>query len=662
MRDFQAVEGRSLRFRNPPRWRSGHGLGACVRLLAAIACLYPRAGLAQSLEDLGRMSIEDLSDIEVTSVSKRPEPVSQAPASVYVLTNDDIAQSGATSLPEMLRMAPNLEVAQISPSDYAISSRGLLGNVADQNFPNKLLVLIDGRSVYSPLYSGVYWDVQDLVPEDIERIEVISGPGATLWGANAMNGVINITTRKSADTQGGLLDVEAGNLESGVTLRYGGALDDDLTGRVYGRAIVRNALDTSDGGNAHDGWSKPQGGFRLDWTPSGDAVTLQGDLYKGDESQLNAPDQLVAGGDLLARWAHDLAGGSTLQLQAYYDQTDRSTDNGGGSFALRTYDLDVQHSVSLAGWNDIVWGAGDRVSAYRIAGRLSNTTSLLFAPASRTLNLANAFIQDRIALTDPLSLTVGLKLEDDPYSGLSPLPDIRLSWQVNADDMLWAAISRAIRSPTPFDRDVVEKLGRFAFLTGGADFQPETLIAYQLGYRAALSRRASLSITGYMDDYDRLKSIEFTAGDRFPLVWGNMMEGDVYGVEAWAGYQISDWWRLTAGFSIQHEALRFRPGASQFLGVAQAGDDPRHQASLRSSMTLGGGVVLETDLRYVGVLPNPKVPDYGEMNVRLGWRVARNLDVSLSGLNLLHPRHQEFTIPGSDLVRRSFVLDAQWKF
>jgi iron complex outermembrane receptor protein len=335
----------------------------------------------------------------VTSVSKEAQPVSQAPAAVYVITNDDIEQSGATSIPELLRLAPNLEVAQTSPSNYIISSRGFLGNPGDQNFSNKLLVLIDGRSIYTPLYSGVYWDMQDALIDDIDRIEVISGPGATLWGANAVNGVINITTRKSTETEGGLLDVQAGNLETDASVRYGGSLADDLTWRVYAKGFVRDALDTPSGESAHDGWSKPQGGFRLDWDPQGDAVTLQGDLYKGVEDQGTAPNQLLTGGNLQASWKHELDGGSTLQALAYYDQTRRSTDDGGGAFTLRTYDLEVQHSFAIEDWNNIVWGAGERVSRYTIAGAISSVSSLLFDPASRTLNLANAFVQDRLSVS-----------------------------------------------------------------------------------------------------------------------------------------------------------------------------------------------------------------------------------------------------------------------
>jgi iron complex outermembrane receptor protein len=637
--------------------------GAWCRLVVftVLLALFAKPAPAQTLADLGRMSIDDLANLEVTSVSRTAQPVSQAPAAVYVITSDDIEQSGATSIPEILRLAPNLEVAQTSPSNYSISARGFLGNPQDQNFSNKLLVLIDGRSVYTPLYSGVYWDIQDTMIDDIDRIEVISGPGATLWGANAVNGVINITTRKSAETEGGLLDVQAGNLETDASLRYGGSLADDLTYRVYAKGFDRDGLETPSGENAHDGWSKPQGGFRLDWSPPGDSVTLQGDLYKGVEDQGAAPDQLLTGGNLQASWKHELDGGSTLQAIAYYDQTRRSTDDGGGSFIVRAYDLEVQHSFALDDRNEIVWGAGERASRYTIAGAMSPQSSLLFDPSSRTLNLADAFVQDRISLTKTVNVTLGMKLEDDPYSGVTPMPDLRLSWQASEATLLWAAVSRAIRSPTPFDRDVVEKLGSITFLTGGAHFQPETLTAYQAGYRGQLSTRASLSISTYVNEYDDLKSIETAPGGGIPYYWGNMIAGHVYGVEAWGAWQVANWWRLSAGFSVQRENLRFKPGASELLGVDQEGDDPRHQASLRSTTTLASNVTFDADLRYVGALPNPKVPDYGELNARLDWAATKDLNVSISGLNLLHAHHAEFT-PGSDLVERSFVVETRWKF
>jgi len=601
--------------------------------------------------------------VQVTSVSKSAQPLNKAAAAIYVITHEDIVRSGATSIPEILRLAPNLYVAQTSPSNYVITARGFSGNSAAQNFSDKLLVLIDGRSVYNPLFSGMYWDMQDVLPEDIERIEVISGPGATLWGANAVNGVINIVTRKSQDTQGGVLELGTGNQQSIANLQYGGRLSDDLTYRAYIKTFHDNSLDMSTGSSAHDGSSKPQGGFRMDWNPAGDQLTVQGDIYDGREDQGVAPDQLIYGGNLQASWQHDLGAGSSLQVMAYYDEVERDPADHNGGFTVDTYDLEIQHNFDLGSWNKIVWGAGERVADYSITNQLGSVSSLIFAPDKGRLNLTDVFAQDQLSLADNFDLVVGLKLEDDPYSGISPMPTVRATWRASDSTMFWAAASRAIRSPTPFDTHVVEKLGPTDFLNGNPDFLPEEVTAYELGYKGDLSSRATLSVSAFDSEYDDLKSIELATPTTFlPLHWGNGIRGNVYGIEAWATYNAADWWRLSAGGNIQTESFRFKPGTSGLLGLSQSGDDPHHQASLRSSMDVSDRVTFDADFRYVGLLPNPRVPAYVELNTRLGWAINDRLELSLSGFNLLHARHQEFVAPPSDDVKRSFFIDTRWKF
>ena len=457
----------------------------CRRSAAGLLAIVITAG-ARAADDstvaLKKLSVEELMSLDVTSVSKSAEPLSGAPAAIYVITHDDAVRSGATSLPEVLRLAPNLQVVQISASNYTITARGFSGNSSAQSFSDKLLVLIDGRSVYSPLYSGVYWDAQDLLIDDIERIEVISGPGATLWGANAMNGVINITTRKASDTPGAAVSVGAGNLEKGGSGQYGGSLGPDSNYRVYAKGFERSSLDLPSGVSADDGWSKVQAGFRTDWTPGNAAFTVSGDLYRANEAQLGTTDLSITGVDVLARWQQKLANGSNLEIQAYYDETQRFNGGGNGAFALNTYDLEAQHSFSFGRVNEFVWGAGDRVSTYGI----TNTASLLFLPDHRVLNLANAFVQDTVAIQPRLKLTVGVKLEDDPYTGTTPLPSARLAWSATDRTLLWTAVSRAIRSATPFDRDVAEYLGPTLFLVGGPDFRPEKLTYF---LRGGLSRQ-----------------------------------------------------------------------------------------------------------------------------------------------------------------------------
>jgi iron complex outermembrane receptor protein len=620
--------------------------------LLSLACA-AQAAEQPSTEELKKLSVEELMDIQVTSVSKTSQSLGDAAAAVYVITHEDIVRSGAMSIPEILRLAPNLEVFQLSPSNYIITARGFNGNSADQSFSNKLLVLIDGRSVYTPLYSGVYWDVQDLPLEDIERVEVISGPGATLWGANAVNGVINITTRQTADTQGALTSVSFGNLEKNASAELGGALSADTTFRAYAKGFERKALDTPAGTSAEDSWSKGQAGFRGDWNGATDTLTLQGDTYLGHEEQPGTPDQKLFGGNVLARWQHSLANGS-LQLQAYYDDTQRETPGNGG-FVLHTYDIELQQVIGLGSSNEFIWGAGERVSRYGI----TNTEFLLFLPPDRTLDLTNVFAQDSISLPARLKLVVGLKLEKDPYTGTQPLPDVRLSWKISDTALLWSAVSRAIRSATPFDRDVAEYLGKTLFLVGGQDFQPEKLTAYEAGFRSHPGSALSLSISSFYNVYNDLRSVELTPGTVIPLYWGNSMEGKTYGAELWGNYQAADSWQLAFGYTEQRERLRFKPSGSGVLGVSQAGNDPHRQAQLRSSIDLTTALTWNAALRYMGSLPNPSVRAYAELNSRLGWRVSRHWEMALSGANLLHARHEEYTVPPSDAISRSVLLTAE---
>jgi iron complex outermembrane receptor protein len=620
------------------------------------------AGTTTGPQDLGNLSLEDLGRLRVSSVAKNPEPLSDAAAAVYVITHDDIVRSGATSLPDALRLAPNLEVFQTSPGGYTITARGFSGNNAAQNFPNKLLVLIDGRSVYSPIFSGMYWDDQFVMPEDIERIEVVSGPGGALWGANAVNGVINIITRGAAATPGGLLDASLGNRERSVAAQYGGALGEHAHYRVYARDIRRKSFDDSTGKDAHDGWRSPQAGFRLDWDAgAGDALSLQGDLHDGRTQQAGAPDSRSQGADLLGRWRRTLSQDSSLQVQAYYDRVHRWNDADGSGFTLQTWDAEVQHNLFLGEHNQWVWGAGDRVYHYAITPRIGAASSLLWNPESRTSNLANAFVQDQVALGTRTQLTLGLKAENDPYSGLSLMPNARLSWKPGGHSLLWSAVSRAVRTPTPFDEDVVEKLGNLTFLTGNPDFRSEKLTAYEAGWRTQMATRAMVSVSVYYNAYDDLRTIE-PSSTGLPLLWGNGMDGHTWGMETWGSYAVDEGWRLGAGFTTRHQRLRFKPGASGLLGVSQAGNDPARQGFIRSVWNLAGRWTLSADLRGVSALPEPKVPGYVELNARLGWRVNDRLELSLSGFNLLRPWHQEYVFPGSDRIPRSVSFDTRLRF
>jgi iron complex outermembrane receptor protein len=632
-------------------------------LAAAGATGFTAKAPAQSIQDMQHMSIEDLANIEISSVSKTAQALSDAPAAVYVITHNDIMRSGATSMPDILRLAPNLQVADVTSNSYAVSARGFNGTAA-----SKLLVLIDGRSVYTPFHSGVSWDVQDVLPENIDRIEVISGPGATLWGANAVNGVINIITRESGETPGGALELGGGNLERRASLQYGGRLSDELSYRAYAETFYRANDKTATGANARDDWNKSQGGFRFDWTPSGDLVTLQGDFYKGSETELSGSPEAISGHNVLVNWNHQIKDGSALQVRAYYDYSTFSIPGVAGDY-LNTYDLDIQHSFSWGSAQSIVWGGGYRVERDNFPTTLSSTQPLFFSPASRNLKLGNVFVQDGIAATDSLNLVLGVKLEDDPYSGLAALPSARASWKVTASDTLWAAASHAVRAPSRLDRDLFETVGPTAVIVGG-DFQSEKLDAYELGYRGQISPDASLSVSAFYNVYDDLRSAEYAPGRRLPVMFANRMDGNTYGVELWGKYQIEDWWRLAVGFNWLHKNLHFEPGSSGIAGVAIAGDDPAYQFSLSSAMNLSHGVTFDLDLRNIGALPDPASPSYVELNARLAWAVSESIEISLVGSNLLHAHHLEFGSTTAPLqlgavgveTERSFFINTRIRF
>ncbi|THD78015.1 MAG: TonB-dependent receptor [Phenylobacterium sp.] len=643
------------------------GLDLRVRVATTVLCALTGAALTASaahadavapgeaaVEQLRGLSIEDLANVQVTTVSRHEESLAQAPASAYVITHEEIVRSGAQTLPEMLRLAPNLYVAQSSAYGYVITARGLSGNSSFQNFSNKLLVLIDGRSVYTPLFSGVSWDLQDVLPEDIDHIEVISGPAGTLWGANAVEGVINIITRKSGDTQGGFVSAGGGELESSIGLRYGGKIGDQATWRIYAHGYKGDSLDTPTGGSAHDGFDRVQGGFRVDWAASDkDTLFLEGDALDGSGDQFDN----ISGGNVTGRWNHLFAGGSDLQVQAYVNREAEGHDiTGGVPLWLNSYDLDVQHSLSLGARNDFVWGGEVRITQYRI----EPDGGLAFQPPRRTLNLADLFAQDTFALASSLKLTLGLKLEHDPFSGWSPMPNARLAWTPNPTTLIWAAASRAIRAPTPFDDDVRETVGGSLFLHGNLDFQPERLTAYELGARLQPTSRISLSATAFYNVYDDLRSIEATPVTLIPLFWGNGVQGHTYGLEAWGNFQAAPWWRLSASVDLLKEDFNIKPGFLALGGISEVADDPKRQAMLKSSMDLGPAVTWDAQLRYVSALPDPALPAYTELNTRVGWRVSPKLELSLSGFNLLHARHVE--LPGASAVPRTVFAELRWGF
>jgi iron complex outermembrane recepter protein len=617
------------------------------------------ASAGDPLTQLSRMSLEELAKVEVTSVSKSAQSLDSAPASIYVITHEEILRSGVLSVPEALRLAPNLQVEQINSQEYQISARGFGSNLELQNFSNKILILIDGRSVYNPLFSGVAYDAQDVVMDDVDRIEVISGPGATLWGANAMNGVINIITRSAHDSQGALLRASAGDQENALTARYGGAFGDGDAYRVYAKAFDRGPSELEDGSSGGDRWHKVQGGFRVDLGDSGAAhrFTVQGDYQDTTENVGALGDIGFAQYDLLGRWEHTGASVST-RLQLFFDGTERDQPPSGVGFTLNTYDIDFQQSMSVGNRHRVVWGLGRRYNDYDI----TNTATLAFDPDHRTLELTNAFAQDTISLGSEVKLTAGLKFEENSYSGWSTLPDLRISWAPQEDTLLWASAARAIRSPTPLDTDVQERAdGVSVFLAGDPDFRTEKVDAYELGYRSQPHPSISWSLSTFYDEFNDLRTIEPAPGGFLPLRWGNLMEGNTYGFEVWGNWQVTRWWRLSPGFRSLHKRLRFSEGASQLLGVEQAGNDPTSRTTLKSSMDFGHWTV-DAMLRYVGKLPSPENPAYTDLGARVGWRMSDALEFSLNGLNLLDQRHSEYAVPTAHEIRRSIYAEVRWTF
>jgi len=607
------------------------------------------------LAELSRMSLEQLSKVEVTSVSKSAQSLSSAPASIYVITREEILRTGVLSVPEALRLAPNLQITQLTSSSYSNGSRGFAGAPDVQNFSNKILLLIDGRSVYSPLFSGIDYDMQDVLMDDVDRIEVISGPGATMWGANAMNGVINIITRKAAESHGTLVRLDGGAEEQAAALRYGGDVGTNGAFRVYAKWFDRGDTEFADGDSAEDDWSKLQTGFRLDTAAGKNSFTVQGDYQTLDQGFLDTSDVNSTGANLLGRWEH--AGDRiTTNAQVYYDRVDRGRAPSGLAFDIDTYDFDLQQGADVGARHRLVWGLGRRYNDYRTVNN-----DLAFVPNHRTLELTNLFVQDSITLTEELKLTAGIKFEDNSYSDWSVLPDLRLSWAPNDKTLFWLAGSRAIRSPTPFDTDVQEFVGGQLFVLGDPDFKPEKVTAYELGYRGNPDAKVSFSATVFYDEYDDLRTIEVTPVVFLPLRWGNLMEGSAYGVEAWADIQLTPWWRISPGFRSLHKDLEASDGATELVGVRQAGNDPSSRAYLKSSMDLRR-FSIDVMLRKVGRLPDPELDDYTEMSARVAWRVSDRLEVAVKGFNLLNETHREYAEPEGRLIRRSVMAELRYNY
>ncbi|HEV7512704.1 MAG TPA: TonB-dependent receptor [Candidatus Acidoferrum sp.] len=632
---------------------------------------------------LKQLSLAQLGSVEVTTTSKEPETVWRTPAAIYVITQEDIRRSGATSIPEVLRLVPGVEVARIDSNQWAVGIRGF-----GSSFSKSVLVLIDGRSVYTPLFAGVYWDVQNVLLEDVERIEVIRGPAGTVWGANAVNGVINIITKSSKDTHGGLAAVSGGNVEQGSgRFHYGGGYRTNVNYRVYGMAFGRAPGFHSDRDNFDD-WQVGQGGFRIDWdNQKRDTLTLQGDLYKGSVGQIvnigyySPPasinvvgSQDVSGGNILGRWRRTVDAGD-IQVQAYYDRTYRLGPQLGET--RNTFDVDFIHHLTFLPRQDFIWGVGARWSPSDL---IQTVATVDFLPHHQSDNIYSAFLQDQIAIVrDKLQITIGSKFEHNIYTGWELQPSARLLWTPSVHQTIWGSISRAVSTPSRVDENLqltgftTIPVPIFFRIAGNPKFVSETLLGYEVGYRRLITPRLYLDVSLFHNNYNNLTSFgNFTLSVEtnpspahllLTVPWTNGILGNTNGGEISPDWKVSHWLELKASYSYVSLDLKNMPGNTDAgtLGLDQ-GSSPRHQVVVQSLFNLPKRFEFDPTYRYVSALPAQSVKSYSTMDLRFGWRFAGNVEASVVGQNLFQPNHMEFGFsPGPMVgVRRSVYGQITW--
>lgn len=642
--------------------------------------------LTAQANDLKNMSLEQLSQIEVTTPSRQPEKVLNTPSAIYVITADDIRRSGFTSIPEALRLAPGVEVARIDTDKWSIGIRGF-----GSRLTRDVLVLIDGRTVYTTLLAGTYWEVQDTMLEDIDRIEVIRGPGGTIWGPNAVNGVINIITKRSTQTHGALVSAGGGNQQQGfVNARYGGG-DDRLSYRIYGKSFNRAPEYHSDGRD-FDTWRSVQGGFRMDWQKTNrERFTLQGDIYYQHAGEsvvatsytqpyqqvIDAP-AVLSGGNILGRWDHTISDSNSFQVQVYYDRTNRHEPN----FAdLRdTFDLDYVHHYR---WRRqmLTWGLGTRFS---IGNDIQVVSGLTFDPARRLDDLVTAFVQDEIGIIEKkLTLTIGSKFLHTNFAQFRPEPSARLLWTPTNSTSFWAAATHAVRTPSDAEHDFFLSgfLGSlpsgepfFARFNANRSFRPEQLNGYELGYRQLLAKDLYVDIASFYNHYSDLFSEDITGAPfqednpppthlLLPAQFGNGLMGDTKGVEVAPEFRPLPWWRLRASYSYLHMNIH-KSANSLDIGSAPIinGSSPEHQLFAQTSFDIGKKFDLDLDYRYVSPLPQKMTPAYSTADARFSWQLSKQFDFELVGRNLLQPHHFEYMDDPGPLVgiKREGIVKLTW--
>ena len=626
---------------------AGYSLCAAGSALLAAPALAAQGDTPESVEALSSLSIEELAQIEVSSASKQAEPISGVPTAIFVITAEDIERSPATSLPEVLRMAPNLHVQRVDARQYAIGARGFNGIETS----NKLLARIDGRSIYTTLASSIFWELNAPLLEDLAQVEVISGPGGTLYGPNAVNGVINITSRSAHDTIGLLARATAGPEEQTAALRYGAALGATGAVRVYANGFHRSGMVRGAGPKTDDNFKGLQAGFRADFALGGGNLTFQGDVFD-TQSDLLAGDG-DRGGNVLARWSRPLGAAASFQVQAYYDRFSRRSQLVRDS--LETFDIEVQLNRA-AGGHELVAGGGLRTTHDNF---VNNLNPFRLNPESRRLWVANAFLQDRIALSDTFALIAGAKIEGSTFAGVEILPNLRLAWQPAPRTLVWAAVSRAARSPSRIDR----QLEFLPILAQAPEFRSEKLIAIEAGYRGQPSQSTTLSVSAFYNLYDDIRTTQMQPGGLLPIQLMNGLAGSSYGIEAWGTRQLTSWWRASLGGFLLGKDYHLKNGAVDLANRASLGADPDFQLLARSSIDFGPRVLLDLAVRGQDDLNESGVAGYVQAEARLGWRPADGLEIYLAGNNLLHKTHAEsLDTKRAQLSERSLYLGTRVRF
>lgn len=611
-----------------------------------------------AVAQLKQLSLEELLAIDVTAVGRKPRPFSAAASAITVLTGDDVRRSGATTLADALRYSTGLHVARVDGRTWGVAARGF-----NLTASNKLLVMMDGRSLYTPLFSGVLWDVQDTELADIDRIEVVRGPGATMWGANAVNGVISIQTKHASETLGSLVTTGGGTEERFfASARQGVQVGPRTYARAYAKTFHRDDLALPGSGDANDDTKMSQVGFRADAATSNgaNAFTVQGDIYRGFLGGTGGPDSRLDGGNLLGRWQHDFLPDRTWSTTAYYDRVERRVPRQFGE-KRDTFDVDTQLTTSIGTQQDLLLAFSARTSR----DRTRRGGTIQFEPPNREMNVISGLIQDEITFANGRSgLTLGAKFEDNDSTGFEFQPSIRLAWRPTDEQTWWGAISRAARTPSRFDDDLrFTAVPGLVLVRGDPDFRSEMMTAYEAGVRAHPAEKWAFDANLFYQRYDKLRSQERATEPGVLFVLGNQLNAVTYGAELSVSGQLRPAWRVRATYANLHKRLTLDPGSTDITGGAPEGNDPRHLATVVSTWDLPRGWELDVLARHVGSLPSPHVPAYTEVDVRIGWHPRPNWELSLVGQNLLDDQHREFGAagPASRELERAFYARITWR-